>query len=158
MINEVAVVLLFSLFGWKTALVYVTTGLFIAVTAGWIIGRLKLERWVEPWVYEMKGGPSSLEDGKILLSDRVASGRIAVKRDRRKSMALCCRRNRCRGGRPWLCPREFHGLDYGEIRLVVGALVRPDRRPALFERGRHHSHRPGAAGERRVARHGPWLS
>jgi len=79
MINEVAVVLLFSLFGWKTALVYVATGLFIAVTAGWIIGRLKLERWVEPWVYEMKSGPSSLEDGKISFSDRVASGRIAVK-------------------------------------------------------------------------------
>jgi len=79
MINEVAVVLLFSLFGWKTALVYVTTGLFIAVTAGWIIGRLKLERWVEPWVYEMKSGPSSLEEGKISFSDRLASGRIAVK-------------------------------------------------------------------------------
>ncbi|MCX6567021.1 MAG: permease [Candidatus Aminicenantes bacterium] len=79
MINEVAVVLLFSLFGWKTALVYVTTGLFIAVTAGWIIGRLKIERWVEPWVYEMKGGPSSLEEGKILFSDRVGAGRIAVK-------------------------------------------------------------------------------
>jgi uncharacterized membrane protein YraQ (UPF0718 family) len=79
MINEVAVVLLLSLFGWKTALVYVTTGLFIAVTAGWIIGRLKLERWVEPWVYEMKGGPSSLEEGKILFSDRMAAGRTAVK-------------------------------------------------------------------------------
>ena len=79
MINEVAVVLLFSLFGWKTALVYITTGLFIAITAGWIIGRLKLERWVEPWVYEMKGGPSSAEDGKINFSERIASGRIAVK-------------------------------------------------------------------------------
>jgi uncharacterized membrane protein YraQ (UPF0718 family) len=79
MINEVAVVLLFSLFGWKTALVYVATGLFIAITAGWVIGRLKLERWVEPWVYEMKGGPSASEEGKILFSDRIAAGRIAVK-------------------------------------------------------------------------------
>ena len=54
MINEVAVVLLFGLFGWKTALLYVSTGLVIAITAGWIIGRLKLERFVEPWVYEIK--------------------------------------------------------------------------------------------------------
>jgi len=79
MINEVAVVLLFGLFGWKTALVYVSTGLVIAVTAGWIIGRLRLERWVEPWVYEMKGGPSSLEEGKISFSDRIVAGRVAVK-------------------------------------------------------------------------------
>jgi len=79
MINEVAVVLLFGLFGWKTTLVYITTGLFIAITAGWIIGRLKLERWVEPWVYKMTGGPSSAEDGEINFSERIASGRIAVK-------------------------------------------------------------------------------
>lgn len=52
MINEVAVVLLFGLFGWKVALLYTGTGLFIAILAGWIIGRLKLEKWVEPWVYQ----------------------------------------------------------------------------------------------------------
>jgi uncharacterized membrane protein YraQ (UPF0718 family) len=37
MINEVAVVLLFGLFGWKTALIYVATGLFIAIVSGWVI-------------------------------------------------------------------------------------------------------------------------
>jgi uncharacterized membrane protein YraQ (UPF0718 family) len=79
MINEVAVVLLFSLFGWKTALVYMVTGLVIAITAGWTIGRLRLERWVEPWVFEMKGGPAALEDGRISFSSRVAAGRTAVK-------------------------------------------------------------------------------
>ncbi len=79
MINEIAVVLLLSLFGWKTALVYVTTGLLIAITAGWIIGRLKLERWVEPWVYEMKGGSSSAEEGQVPFSARMAAGRTAVK-------------------------------------------------------------------------------
>jgi len=52
MVNEVAVVLLFGLFGWKVTLLYVSTGLFVALAAGWIIGRLKLEKWVEPWVYE----------------------------------------------------------------------------------------------------------
>jgi hypothetical protein len=79
MINEVAVVLLFGLFGWRTALVYVSAGFVIAITAGWIIGRLRLERWVEPWVYEMKGGPSVIEAGRIPFSDRVAAGSTAVK-------------------------------------------------------------------------------
>ena len=52
MINEVAVVLLYGMFGWKVAAIYVGTGLVIAIVAGWIIGLLKLEKWVEPWVYE----------------------------------------------------------------------------------------------------------
>ena len=47
MINEVAVVLLFGLFGWKTALIYMSTGLFIAMVSGFIIGRFKLEKYVE---------------------------------------------------------------------------------------------------------------
>ncbi len=54
MINEVAVILLFGLFGWKTALIYVITGLVIAIAAGYIIGKLKLEHWVQDWVYQTK--------------------------------------------------------------------------------------------------------
>lgn len=54
MINEVAVVLLFGMFGWKLALIYVVSGLFIAIIAGWMIGVLKLEKWIEKWVYEIK--------------------------------------------------------------------------------------------------------
>ena len=78
MINEVAVVLLFGLFGWKTALIYVVTGLFIAISAGWIIGRLRLEKWVEPWVYELKAG-SHVEDGKLTFETRIKMGFEAVK-------------------------------------------------------------------------------
>ncbi|MEI8007773.1 MAG: permease [Bacteroidota bacterium] len=78
MINEVAIVLLFGLFGWKTALIYVGTGLIIAITAGWIIGRLKLEKWVEPWVYELKAG-AHLAEEKITFSQRVKMGFEAVK-------------------------------------------------------------------------------
>ena len=52
MVNEVAIGMLLTLFGWKVTLVYVTTGLVIAITAGWILGRLRLERWVEPFVFE----------------------------------------------------------------------------------------------------------
>jgi uncharacterized membrane protein YraQ (UPF0718 family) len=78
MINEVAIILLFGLFGWKTALIYVVTGLFIAITAGWIIGRLHLEKWVEPWVYELKAG-ALMEDEKIPFSSRVKLGFEAVR-------------------------------------------------------------------------------
>jgi uncharacterized membrane protein YraQ (UPF0718 family) len=61
MINEVALVLLFGLFGWKVAAIYAGTGVLIAVMAGWIIGRLRLEKWVEPWVYETKVGTAEEE-------------------------------------------------------------------------------------------------
>jgi hypothetical protein len=78
MINEVAVVLLFGLFGWKTALLYVSTGLVIAIAAGWTIGRLRLERYVEPWVYEIKARAGSADGGRLLFKDRLAAGREAV--------------------------------------------------------------------------------
>lgn len=78
MINEVAVVLLFGLFGWKTAVIYVVTGLFIAITAGWVIGRLHLEKWVEPWVYQLKAGEHP-EDEKLTFTQRIKTGYTAVK-------------------------------------------------------------------------------
>ena len=62
MINEVAVVLLLGLFGWKVAALYVGTGLAIAMVAGWTIGRLHLEKWVQPWVYETKTGAAPEDD------------------------------------------------------------------------------------------------
>jgi hypothetical protein len=51
MVNEVALALLFGLFGWRVAALYLGTGLLVAFAAGWVIGRLRLERHVEPWVY-----------------------------------------------------------------------------------------------------------
>jgi uncharacterized protein len=79
MINEVAVILLFGLFGWKTALIYVVTGLVIAITAGWIIGRLKLEKWVEDWVYKTQLGANTIEEEKLSFADRIKFGYIAIK-------------------------------------------------------------------------------
>ncbi|HEY1405226.1 MAG TPA: permease [Spirochaetota bacterium] len=78
MINEIALVLLFGLFGWKTALLYVSTGLFIAISAGWVIGKLKLERYVEPWVYEVKAG-NNAEESALTVDDRINAGISAVK-------------------------------------------------------------------------------
>ena len=52
MINEVALILLLGMFGWKIALVYVVSGIIISVIAGVIIGKLKVENLIEPFVYE----------------------------------------------------------------------------------------------------------
>jgi uncharacterized membrane protein YraQ (UPF0718 family) len=79
MINEVAVILLFGLFGWKIALIYVGTGLTIAIIAGWVIGRLKLEHWVQDWVYKNQFGNSDNEDEKLTFVDRIQYGYNAVK-------------------------------------------------------------------------------
>src|SRR5664280_427565 len=79
MINEVAVVLLYGMFGWKVALIYVVTGLVIAIAAGWVIGLLKLEKWVEPWVYETHLGANGEDEGKITFGDRISLGYDAIK-------------------------------------------------------------------------------
>ncbi len=79
MINEVAIILLYGMFGWKVAAIYVGTGLVIAILAGWIIGLLKLEKWVEPWVYQTHMGESGLEEEKHSFVKRINLGYDAVK-------------------------------------------------------------------------------
>jgi uncharacterized membrane protein YraQ (UPF0718 family) len=79
MVNEVAIVLLYGLFGWKVAAVYVAAGLLLAVAAGWVIGRLRLERHVEPFVFEttLRGEPVDLSMN-LTWADRFAMGREEV--------------------------------------------------------------------------------
>lgn len=60
MVNEVAVVLLWGLFGWKITAIYIGTGLCVAIIGGFIIGKLKLERWVQEYVYQMHLGDTDL--------------------------------------------------------------------------------------------------
>lgn len=62
MINEIALVLLWGLFGWKIAAIYVTTGLFVAIFSGWVIGRLHLECWIEEWVLAAQIGAGPDEE------------------------------------------------------------------------------------------------
>jgi uncharacterized protein len=69
-INEVAVVMLFGLFGWKVASLYIASGLFIAITAGFIIGRFKLERFVEDFVWQMQIAAGG-ETEKLTWEDRI---------------------------------------------------------------------------------------
>jgi uncharacterized protein len=79
MINEVAVILLFGMFGWKVALIYVLTGLVIAIISGFIIGKLKLERYVEDWVYQNISGKSEENEEKTTFGQRMDLGFTAVK-------------------------------------------------------------------------------
>ncbi len=79
MVNEVALVLLFGLFGWKVAALYLATGLTIAIVSGSILGRLKLERWVEPWVYEAMRASASYEGERLGFAGRVDAGVDAIR-------------------------------------------------------------------------------
>ncbi len=79
MINEVALVLLAGLFGWKVALIYVSTGLLIAIFAGWIIGALGLEKYVADWVFKVKTNQQEQEEEKLSFNDRIQSGFTSVK-------------------------------------------------------------------------------
>ena len=76
---KLLLVLLYGMFGWKVAAIYVGTGLAIAIIAGWIIGLLKLEKWVEPWVYETHLGNNGEEEEKITFGSRISLGYDAVK-------------------------------------------------------------------------------
>jgi len=78
MINEVALVLLFGMFGWKVAGLYMGVGLLIAIIAGWILGRLHTERYIEPWVFQAQMGEAVKED-EINWEGRIRYGLNAVR-------------------------------------------------------------------------------
>lgn len=73
MINEVALVLLYGLFGWKVAGLYLGTGLTVAIVSGWIIGRLGMERHVEAWVFQVQAGEGADEE-QLDWPGRIRSG------------------------------------------------------------------------------------
>jgi len=79
MVNEVALALLFGLFGWEVAALYLGAGLAIAIVAGLLIGRLRLEGWVEPWVYRVRAGAAEEPDAPLTWADRWQGGREAVR-------------------------------------------------------------------------------
>lgn len=60
MVNEVALIMLWGLFGWRIALVYITTGLLVAMVAGIVIGKLRMEKYVQDYVWEMQVGNADI--------------------------------------------------------------------------------------------------
>jgi len=79
MVNEVALVLLYGLLGWKVAALYLGTGLVIAIVAGWTIGRLGMEEHIEDWVREMHANASDIPDQKLTWIERFGHGKTAVR-------------------------------------------------------------------------------
>ena len=79
MINEVALVLLIGLFGWKVAVIYVITGLTIAILAGFTLEKLNLTRYVADWVYKTHAKQSLEEDEAMSFNQRIAAGGEVVK-------------------------------------------------------------------------------
>ena len=80
MVNEIALVLLYGLFGWKIAAIYMSTGLIIAILAGWTIGRFKMEHQLEDWVYKIQIGESGVYDEeRKRFVDRIQFGLEAVR-------------------------------------------------------------------------------
>jgi hypothetical protein len=62
MVNEVALIMLWGMFGWKIALIYIGTGLLVAIVAGIAIGRLKMERHVQDYVWTMQVGSAEIAE------------------------------------------------------------------------------------------------
>ena len=77
-INEVAVIMLFGLFGWKVAALYITSGLLIAIIAGAAIGRMHLENQVEDFVWKMQSAGGGLEE-HLTWPDRISRAAEQVK-------------------------------------------------------------------------------
>lgn len=72
LVNEVAIGLLLTMFGWQVTLAYIGAGLGIAVVGGWLLGRLGVERWVEPFVFETKlGGQVIVSTADLTFTQRV---------------------------------------------------------------------------------------
>lgn len=77
-INEVAIIMLFGLFGWKVTGLYIVSGLVIAILAGFIIGRLRMERHVEDFVWNIQGNRNLLDE-KLTWKNRTERAWASVK-------------------------------------------------------------------------------
>lgn len=62
MVNEIALIMLWGLFGWKIAMIYIGSGLLVAIVAGIVIGKLKMEKYVQDYVWEIKVGAADIQE------------------------------------------------------------------------------------------------
>jgi len=79
MVNEIAVVLLYGLLGWKVAALYMATGLGVAIAAGFVIGKLRMERHVEDWVLAVRAQGGQEDAPGLDWADRLDAGGRAVR-------------------------------------------------------------------------------
>ncbi len=80
MVNEVALAMLFGMFGWQIALLYMSTGLLIAIVAGVVIGRVPhVERGVEEFVWQLAVGSSGADETRLSWPERFAVARQSTR-------------------------------------------------------------------------------
>ncbi len=79
MVNEVALTLLFAMFGWQVALLYLGLGLAVAIVAGWVIGRLHMEAYLEDWVRDMPRASAAIAADGVDFGERIDAGFAAVR-------------------------------------------------------------------------------
>ncbi|MBU1228780.1 MAG: permease [Proteobacteria bacterium] len=79
MVNEIAVVLLYGLLGWKVAAIYMGTGLAVAMASGFVIGKLGMERHVEDWVLNIRATNGGEEAPEPSWAGRLEAGAMAVR-------------------------------------------------------------------------------
>ena len=79
MVNEIALVLLYGMFGVGVAALYLITGLIIAMVAGWVIGRLKMEHYIQDWVLEIRMGEAATASEELSWEARASYAWQAVK-------------------------------------------------------------------------------
>jgi uncharacterized protein len=75
MVNEVAVALLWGLFGFRVTAIYVGFGVGLAIVGGTVIGLLRLEKWVEPFIWQIQAGTGEVDGGAgLTFRKRVSEG------------------------------------------------------------------------------------
>ena len=125
MVNEIALVLLFGLFGWKVAALYAGTGLAIAIVSGLVIGRLQpRELGRALGLPRSRRGAAGLEEERLAWADRLGRGREAVRDIVGKVWPYVLGGIAVGAGIHGYVPAGLHGVVHGEGRLVVGAARR----------------------------------
>ena len=85
LVNEIAIGLLASMFGWQIAGLYIAAGLVVAIAAGWLLGRLGVAKWVEPFVFETRLAGQVIDStAGLSMADRLQMGREEVRSILRK--------------------------------------------------------------------------
>ena len=151
MVNEVALGLLFGLFGWKIALIYVFSGEVIAIASGLIIGRLKMERFIEAIAMTTKVGAAP-EGERPSWGSATARGLDFHPRPVEEHLALRGRRHRRRRPDARLDPDRGAGQG-GRPRQPVRRADRGGHRHSALQQCRR-GHPPGFRADPRRGGHG----
>ena len=157
MINEVALGLLFALLGWQTALIYLFFGLAVAIVAGWVIGRLHLEGWLEEWVRGVRAVDAAVPTEQFTFVGRLKAGLSSIREIVEKVWMWIIGGIAVGAFIHGYVPAELLATIMGKQVMVVGAGGRARRHPNVFQRRGHHPDRRSAPRQGRSAGDGARL-